>query len=159
MKLNLGCGTDIKEGYVNLDIIKRKGVDVVHDLDKLPYPFKESTFDEVYASHVLEHVDDLMKTMEEIYRILKPGGALVAKVPYFSSSGAFQDPTHKHFFADDTVKYYIMKNGYNRNFNYELASQKLKYTFPFRYLPFRNVLRKILLNVVSEMQLTLKALK
>ena len=70
-KLNVGCGDDIKEGYTNLDFVKLGGVDVVHDLNKFPWPFKDNTFDRVYASHVLEHVDDLIKIMKEIQRISK----------------------------------------------------------------------------------------
>jgi len=158
-KLNLGCGTDIKEGYVNLDIIKREGVNKVHDVNKFPYPFQKDHFDEVYASHLLEHVEDVLKVMEELYRIVKPDGILRIKVPYFSSSGAFQDPTHKRFFADDTMKYYILNNSYKRKFRYELVKQKLVYTLPFRYLPFRNLFRYLLLNVVSEMSIELKVIK
>lgn len=62
-KLHLGCGEDIKEGYINLDFLKMDGVDVVHNLNKFPYPFEDNQFDEVYASHILEHLDDLAKVM------------------------------------------------------------------------------------------------
>lgn len=40
MKLNLGCGNDIREGWVNLDINKKEGVNVVHDLNEVPLPFE-----------------------------------------------------------------------------------------------------------------------
>ena len=56
MKLNLGCGNDIKEGWVNMDYIGAEGVDVVHNLNRLPYPFPDNTFDSILASHVLEHL-------------------------------------------------------------------------------------------------------
>ncbi|MEK6954514.1 MAG: hypothetical protein AABX01_05875 [Candidatus Micrarchaeota archaeon] len=50
MKLNRGSGiTKQKEGWVNLDIVKSEGVDVVHDLNKFPYPFKKSTVEKVNA--------------------------------------------------------------------------------------------------------------
>lgn len=160
MKLNLGCGTDIKQGYVNLDIIKREGVDVVHNLDSYPYPFPDNHFDEIIAIHLLEHVDDFLKTLEELYRILKPGGKIKAIVPYFSSTGAFQDPTHKHFFSKDTLTLYVLNNGYARDFNYSLASMSLKYTRPFKFLPLiRHVCKFFLLNVVSEMHFTILANK
>ncbi len=58
MKLNLGCGKQIKEDYTNLDKVALEGVDVVHDLDVFPYPFRDNTFDEILCSHVLEHVDE-----------------------------------------------------------------------------------------------------
>ena len=97
-KLNLGCGKKIKQGYINLDNKFFRGVDVIHDLDKYPYPFKDDYFDYVLCDNVLEHLDNLIKTMEELHRITKKNGTIEIIVPYFSSIGAFQDPTHRHFF-------------------------------------------------------------
>jgi ubiquinone/menaquinone biosynthesis C-methylase UbiE len=104
-KLNLGCGRDIRQGYVNLDSVKMPGVDVVHNLDKYPYPFKDSTFDEVYAAHVLEHLDDLVKALKELRRVTKPNGTITIRVPFFPSMYAASDPTHKHFFTYLTWDY------------------------------------------------------
>src|SRR3989344_3463022 len=69
-KLNFGCGPEIMKGYVNMDILKLQGVDVVHNFNKFPYPFKDNEFDEIYTSHVLEHLDDLIKVMTE-FKIIK----------------------------------------------------------------------------------------
>src|SRR3989338_8232959 len=65
-KLNLGCGRDIKTGYINIDKSKTAGVDVAHDLDKYPWPFKDNYFDEVYGRDVIEHVKDLFRAMKGI---------------------------------------------------------------------------------------------
>ncbi len=73
MKLNLGCGKDIKEGYINLDKWALGEVDVVHNLNLFPYPFKDNIFDEILCSHLLEHVNDLIKVMEELHRMLLTG--------------------------------------------------------------------------------------
>ncbi len=105
-RLNLGCGTDIRKGYVNLDSVKLPGVDKVHDLNKVPYPFKDNTFDEIYASHVIEHLEDLPKVMKELRRISKPGGRVIIRVPFFPSMYAASDPTHKHFFTYLTWDYF-----------------------------------------------------
>ena len=64
-KLNLGCGQNILKDYVNLDAMKLDGVDVIHDLEKFPWPFKDNTFDEVYTSHTLEHLTDLIFSMTQ----------------------------------------------------------------------------------------------
>ena len=48
MKLNIGCGKKILNGYINLDVVKLPGVDIVHDLNKYPWPFKDNYFDEIY---------------------------------------------------------------------------------------------------------------
>lgn len=105
-KLNLGSGPDIKPEFVNIDWVKLPGVDVVHNLDKCPYPFKDNTFDEIYASHVLEHLDDLVATMRELKRISKPGARIKIRVPHFSCGVSYRDPTHKRLFSYFTFDYF-----------------------------------------------------
>ncbi|MBX4212391.1 class I SAM-dependent methyltransferase [Candidatus Pacearchaeota archaeon] len=105
-KLNMGCGLDIRKGYVNLDSVKLKGVDVIHDLNRFPYPFKDSTFDEVYTSHVLEHVDDLIRVMKELKRICKNGAKIIVRVPHFSCGVSYRDPTHRRLFSYFTFDYF-----------------------------------------------------
>ena len=83
-KINLGCGLDIREGYINVDMVPGPGIDVVHDLDKFPYPFKNNEIDVVYASHIIEHLNDLPKSMAELKRICKPGAKIIIRVPHFS---------------------------------------------------------------------------
>jgi len=97
MKLHLGCGVNIKEGYINHDICKDKGVDVTFDLNKFPYPFKDNQFDEIFSEHVLEHLDSVDKVLTEWYRISKNNGTIKIRVPHHASGNAFADPTHKQF--------------------------------------------------------------
>ena len=105
--LDIGCGNHKVLGAVGLDNIKMSGVDVVHDLNKFPYPFKDNSFDAIFANHVLEHlVPDLDKIMAELSRICTPLGKIVIEVPNSLSIGAFADPTHKKFFAYHTFDYF-----------------------------------------------------
>lgn len=104
-KLNLGCGKDIKEGYINLDSAKIPGVDVVWDIEKLPLPFGDAEFDEVLANDILEHVE-YIPVLRDILRILKPGGVLKARVPHFTSKNNFADPTHKKLFSVVTFDFF-----------------------------------------------------
>ncbi len=113
-KLNLGCGRDIKEGYCNLDKVNLKGVDVVQDLESFPWDLPDNEFDEVYCSHVLEHVGDLLSVMEEIHRVCKDGAKIKILVPYFSAQGSFNDPTHKRFFTYRTFEYFGAKGYYSK---------------------------------------------
>ncbi|MBI1974865.1 MAG: class I SAM-dependent methyltransferase, partial [Parcubacteria group bacterium] len=53
-KLNLGSGAFRKDGYLNVDINPQCNPDIVHDLDFLPYPFKDDAFDLVETNHCLE---------------------------------------------------------------------------------------------------------
>jgi SAM-dependent methyltransferase len=65
---------------VNVDHKPGPGVDVVAPAEDLP--FESGSVGYVYASHVLEHVEDLDRAMRELHRVLKPGGILLALVPY-----------------------------------------------------------------------------
>jgi SAM-dependent methyltransferase len=106
MKLNIGSGNKIMKGYLNLDIVKLKHVDMVHDLNIYPYPFKDNTFEEVYADNVMEHLDDIIKPVEEIHRISKNNAIIKIIVPYTPSVWAFCDPTHKQFYTYFTFNYF-----------------------------------------------------
>lgn len=108
-KLNIGSGKDIRKGWTNLDVIQLPGVDVVHDLEK-PLPFENDTFDEVYASHILEHITNFIGLIEELCRVCKKGAIINIKCPYFASAGAFTDPTHVRFFTLKTFNYFLPDN-------------------------------------------------
>ena len=83
---------------VTLDL---RDADVNHDLDELPYPFRDEAFDEVHAYEVLEHCGSqgdgefFFGQFNEFYRILKPGGFMVITVPMWNSEVAFGVPDHK----------------------------------------------------------------
>ena len=102
-RLNLGCDRDYREGWINLDCHRNLKADVIHDLNKFPWPFKDNEFDFVLACHVLEHLYDIPKVMKEIHRITKKYGIIEIYVPYFNSFNAFRDCTHVRFFTWDTL--------------------------------------------------------
>ena len=104
-RLNIGCGADGKEGYINLDIAKLKGVDVVHDLQKLPWPFKDNEFDYINAEQILEHLNDIPSILIELWRVTKAGGKIHIEVPHYASPGAWFDLTHKHPFGWMSLDY------------------------------------------------------
>lgn len=105
--LNLGCGTDIRAGFVNLDVVALPGVDVVHDLSSgAPLPFVDGRFGRVVAKDVLEHLD-YAPVLREIHRVLEPGGRLEVSAPHFTSRALPLDPTHKHGFSIDTLRHFV----------------------------------------------------
>ncbi len=106
MKLNLGCGNVRIEGFVGVDKVKTEATDVVCDLNIFPYPFLTSSAEEIILDNVLEHLDDVIAVMEEIYRLALPGAIIKINVPYFKSNSAFTDPTHKHFFTENSFQYF-----------------------------------------------------
>jgi ubiquinone/menaquinone biosynthesis C-methylase UbiE len=105
-KLNLGSGRDIRSGYVNVDLVPLAGVDLVCDLQRLPWPFKDNSVDEVIAIHVIEHLPNTVRVMEEIFRITRPGARITIEVPHYKHSNAYKDPTHVRFFTEETFDYF-----------------------------------------------------
>jgi len=112
-KLNLGCGSFKKDGYVNLDIEDRNQPDVVHDLNDMPYPFDDGAFDHIESSHNLEHLNDPFAAMAEMHRLLAPEGRLVLKVPHFSRG--FTHPEHRRGFDVSFPMYFdpVFPGGYS----------------------------------------------
>jgi len=102
IKLNLGSGQKPLEGFINVDFIKRRGVDVVHNLENFPYPFKDNSVDYVMMDNSLEHLEDTIRVMEELHRICKPNAIIEIFVPHYSSAGAFSSLTHKRFFGSQS---------------------------------------------------------
>lgn len=96
MILNLGCGNRIIEGAVNHDRFKhRPEVDIVHNLDIVPWPWPDNSFEEIQLISVAEHLRlTLIETLDECWRLLKPGGLLILKIPIWTSVNVHDDPTH-----------------------------------------------------------------
>lgn len=93
--LNLGCGKRRIPGSIGVDRVALEGfVDVVHDLEQVPYPFASDSADEIHLYYVLEHLHEPLRIMEELHRIMKPGAKLYIKVPHFSSAYSYIDITH-----------------------------------------------------------------
>lgn len=163
MKLNLGCGRHQKQGYVNLDLVEMPGVDVVHDLGKFPYPFKDDTFVLVEAFHVLEHLPETVKVMKEIHRISKPGAIIKIEVPHYHSHGAFQDPTHKSFFTLSTFDYFSDNTffHYYAPFKFKILKKKLIPTRLGKFFPgkIREKLSMVFGEIARSIYFELKVIK
>jgi len=169
MKLNLGCGEKKIAGFTGVDKIRTEATDIVHDLDSYPYPFPNNSADEILMDNVLEHLSDTIRTMEEIWRICRPGAVVKINVPYFKSNSAFTDPTHKHFFTENSFKYF--QAGHSLSFyssarfeilKTELVSRKdfkdAKHFFRDK-LPFKRLLNYFLFNIYDELRFELRCQK
>ncbi len=125
-KLNLGCGGNYLKNFTNLDYNKENKADVYHNLEKFPYPFKDNEFDYILMDAVLEHLENPVKVLKELKRISKKDSIVKIKVPHFTSTIAFGDLTHKHFFSYDSVNVEEEKGiGFNTYFN--VVKTKIKF--------------------------------
>lgn len=110
--LNLGCGNNpaistSSETWTNLNDVSYPGVDVVRDIRR-GLPFGDAAFDHVRLDNVLEHLasEDAIFCINEIDRVLAPGGTATIIVPHRDSQGAVQDPTHKSFYVPRSCLYW-----------------------------------------------------
>lgn len=116
MNLNLGCADDIRAGYVNVDLFPYEGIDIIEDLSAPDWIWSTSTIDEILAFDIIEHLPNKINTMNECWRILKPGGVLNIVVPTTNGTGAFQDPTHVSYWNRRSFLYYEYGNIYRDRF-------------------------------------------
>lgn len=132
MKLNLGCGQEILEGYVNCDLLDLPGVDVAHNLMNFPYPFDNESAEYIKAKDLIEHLasyvpyrpeevrfmpeenPDLSRVgqptiiafIEEAHRILKPGGTLWIQTPRYDAEFLWHDPSHVRGFTERSMDFF-----------------------------------------------------
>jgi hypothetical protein len=137
LNLDLGCGPNPKPGFVGVDKYKMKGVDVVLDIGKDKWPWKDNSVDEVNCTHFLEHITNFNGKWErthffnELYRVMKKGAKATIVIPHWCSERYYGDPTHCEPFSEMAFYYLSQdwrdtqaphsdfkwnKKGYNCNF-------------------------------------------
>jgi hypothetical protein len=104
--LNLGCGKDYWEGWKNIDISNQIKTDECYDIEKgLKEP--DNSVSEIHCGCVLEQVEDLVRVMNECWRVLEKGGVLRGYVPSTDPRVLHLDPMDKRFFQEDSFKYFV----------------------------------------------------
>lgn len=151
--LDVGCGMNKMEGAIGIDINPNTQADVVHDLNKFPYPFPDSEFDSIICNHIIEHIDDVVPFMEELYRIGKPDCVVEIITPHFTNPCSYRDPTHKRHLSFFSFDYFLrQERAFRPGFwgraleteypaltfytdkKFEKTSNRLSFARPFRLL-------------------------
>ena len=104
--LDVGCGIKKFPGSIGLDHNPRSNADLLCELDHFPWPLKDQCFDEVRLIHVIEHVGDVVRTVEECHRLLRPGGLLIVETPHYTDFSSFCDPTHRWHLNSFSFRYF-----------------------------------------------------
>ena len=98
MRLNLGCGHDKRQGYVNVDSAPACQPDEVVDLEHFPWPWADDSVDAVLLKHVLEHLGadsrTYLRIIQELWRVCRHGAELTITVPHPRHDHFLNDPTH-----------------------------------------------------------------
>ncbi len=139
MILDVGCGIKKTPGSIGIDLNTASAADVVCDLDKFPYPFADRTFDGLRAIHVIEHLTDVVRTMEEFHRLVKPGCIIRIETPHYTDYSSFCDPTHKHHLNSFSFRYFGPDDGgfgYYTAAKFQQVKVRVKLLALWRYLGF-----------------------
>jgi len=169
VKLNVGCGRNIMDGWVNLDSIPLPGVDIVFDLEscatrKIPLP--DDAAEELFLSHVIEHIHNILPMMEELHRVARPDAKMIIRVPYGSSDDAYEDPTHIRPCFIGTFGYFSQPFYWRADYGYRGDWQPKRITLAVekRFVQTNNVTQIMAMvrhqrNVVKEMAVELRCIK
>jgi len=84
---------------VGVDISPRSQADVIHDLDRFPYPLESDSFDLIIMQDILEHLEDVPRVLGEVHRVARDGATVRIRTPHYSSYYAYNDPTHRRSFG------------------------------------------------------------
>lgn len=140
--LDLGCGSTPQnpfgaEKIYGVDLVRNRKLNIKKaDLAIEPIPFRSSYFDYVTAYDFIEHIPRLLyingerkqpfiDLMNEIWRVLKPGGILKAHTPAFPKGEAFQDPTHVNFITEETLNYFLEPSSLIRSYGFKGLFEKI----------------------------------
>lgn len=137
--LDVGCGIKKAPGAIGIDRNPAGAADVLCDLDHFPYPFADGVFDGVRAIHVIEHVSDVMRSMEEFHRLVRPGGRVLLVTPHYTDFSSFCDPTHRWHLNSFSFRYFGEDHGgfgYYTAARFREISVKVKLLALWRYAGF-----------------------
>jgi SAM-dependent methyltransferase len=109
--LDVGCGINKFPGAIGIDRNPRSRADVICDLDRFPYPFRDNSFSSLRAIHVIEHVSDVIRAMEEFHRVSAPNGRVLLVTPHYTDFSSFCDPTHRWHLNSFSFRYFGEDHG------------------------------------------------
>lgn len=126
-RLNLGCGPDARDGYVNLDVVAVPGAQLVARLGQGCLPFPDASFGLVLCQDILEHVD-VVDAMREVHRVTAPGGLVVISAVHFTSRNLYVDPTHVRGYSVRTFDFFVRsapERTWSRSYYFDFAFDHL----------------------------------
>ena len=137
--LDVGCGINKFPGAIGIDRNLDTRADVIADFDNFGFPFRDESFREIRAIHVIEHVADVMRTLEEFYRMAGPGARVVIVTPHYTDFSSFCDPTHRWHLNSFSLRYFGEEHGgfgYYSRARFREISTRVKLLALWRWLGF-----------------------
>ena len=113
MDLDIGCGLNKRPGAIGVDANRDTAADALVDINRGTLPFRDGVFDRVFLIHVIEHVADVIHTMEEAHRVCRPGGVIHLETPHYTDFSSFCDPTHRWHLNSFSFRYFTEEGGFS----------------------------------------------
>ena len=107
LKLELGSGGEGRAGFYAVDHLELDGVAIIADLNKPLDLLPDDSVDHIYSRHTLEHIEELLPLMRELYRVIRKNGRIEIIVPHFSNVYGYSDPTHVRLFGLYSMYYFV----------------------------------------------------
>lgn len=122
-----------------MDRNPRTRADVLADLDRFPYPFCDNSFDALQAIHVIEHLSDVVRALEEFHRLVRSGGRVTIVTPHYTDFSSFCDPTHRWHLNSFSLRYFGADDagfGYYSEARFDEERVRVRLLALWRYLGF-----------------------
>lgn len=107
LKIDIGGGRNSVKGFKILDMIEE--ADYHCNLETERFPFDDESVSEFVSNHTFEHISNIINVFNEVWRTLKWGGRIKIKVPHKDCILAWQDPTHKRYWTEESFKFFCGK--------------------------------------------------
>jgi len=162
MKLNIGCGRNILDGWINVDRWPAPGVDVAANLDSdfvRLSGIADNCVDEFLLSHVIEHIHKPLPLMQTLHCLAKPGAIATIRTPYGSSDDAWEDQTHVRPYFLGSFGYFSQPFYWRADYAYrgDWRVKKIVLFVPDAIVNLNMI--NAFRNVVKEMVVELEAVK
>jgi len=161
INIDIGCGPKPVQGFFGIDMQEDLHPDIVCNLEKEKLPLPDNSVGAVYSCYFLEHINNVLDIMDEIWRVTVPGALTIIIVPHWAWDGQHKDPTHKTTFSEDSYKYWDSRDvsvpHYGHVSKFDLVDLK------FRFAPWatdeHKATSKMYRNVIENMTFILRTVK
>ena len=130
--LDVGCGAAKHAACLGVDRLRLPGVDVVADLQRLPWPFRDGAFARIVFDHSLQYLGPFDAIMRELVRVAADGATVEVTAPHFSSYNTFSDPSFQYPMAWRSFDHYtdspsFKYSYYGGGFRFEIVRRSISF--------------------------------
>jgi SAM-dependent methyltransferase len=126
MSLDIGCGRNKRPGALGVDSNRDTAADVIADINRGSLPFRDGIFEKIWVVHVIEHVADVIATIEELHRVARPGATIIVETPHYTDFSSFCDPTHRWHLNSFSFRYFTEEGGFSYYSRRRLRQRRLQ---------------------------------